>query len=125
MDETNKAHTTRHSVEMRGIAKRFGEVLANAGVDLSIPAGSIHAIIGENGAGKSTVMKILYGFYNADSGEILIDGRPQQIKNPRDAIELGLGMVHQHFMLVEPLTVTENIILGAEPIAGLSIDYNR
>ncbi|HWX40907.1 MAG TPA: ABC transporter ATP-binding protein [Blastocatellia bacterium] len=124
MDETTKDQVTRHSVEMRGITKRFGDVLANAAVNLAVPAGSIHAIIGENGAGKSTVMKILYGFYNADSGEILIDGQPHQIKTPRDAIQLGLGMVHQHFMLVEPLTVTENIILGAEPIAGLSIDYD-
>src|SRR5215471_7634391 len=125
MDKANQDLPAKHSVEMRSITKRFGDVLANDGVSLSVRAGSIHAIIGENGAGKSTVMKILYGFYNADSGEILIDGRPHQIKTPRDAIELGLGMVHQHFMLVEPLTVTENIILGAEPIAGLSIDYNR
>jgi ABC-type uncharacterized transport system ATPase subunit len=124
MDETTKDQATRYSVELRGITKRFGDVLANAGVNLAVPAGSIHAIIGENGAGKSTVMKILYGFYNADSGEILIDGQVHQIKTPRDAIQLGLGMVHQHFMLVEPLTVTENIILGAEPIAGLSIDYD-
>src|SRR5215831_713803 len=124
MDSTSKDETTKYSVEMRGITKRFGDVLANDGVSLSVPAGSIHAIIGENGAGKSTVMKILYGFYNADAGEILVDGRPRQIKTPRDAIQLGLGMVHQHFMLVEPLTVTENIILGAEPTAGLSIDYD-
>ena len=124
MDSTSKDETTKYSVEMRGITKRFGDVLANDRVSLSVRAGSIHAIIGENGAGKSTVMKILYGFYNADSGDILIDGQPRQIKTPRDAIHLGLGMVHQHFMLVEPLTVTENIILGAEPVSGLAIDYN-
>jgi general nucleoside transport system ATP-binding protein len=114
-----------YAVEMRGISKRFGEVLANDAIHLAIPAQSIHAIIGENGAGKSTIMNILYGFYAADEGEILIDGEKRSINNPRDAITLGLGMVHQHFMLVEPLTVTENIILGAEPIAGLAIDYKK
>ena len=115
----------KYAVEMRGVSKRFGEVLANNGVSLAIPDQSIHAIIGENGAGKSTCMNILYGFYTADEGEILIDGQPRAIAGPADAIKLGLGMVHQHFMLVEPLTVTENIILGAEPTAGLSIDYAR
>jgi ABC-type uncharacterized transport system ATPase subunit len=114
-----------YAVEMRGITKRFGEVLANDSINLAIPAQSIHAIIGENGAGKSTIMNILYGFYTADEGEIFIHGEKRSINNPRDAIALGLGMVHQHFMLVEPLTVTENIILGAEPIAGLAIDYKK
>jgi simple sugar transport system ATP-binding protein len=110
---------------MRGISKRFGEVLANDHINLAIPDRSIHAIIGENGAGKSTCMNILYGFYAADEGETLIDGQPRTIAGPGDAIKLGLGMVHQHFMLVEPLTVTENIILGAEPTSGLSIDYGQ
>ncbi|HKF57808.1 MAG TPA: ATP-binding cassette domain-containing protein, partial [Blastocatellia bacterium] len=110
---------------MRNISKRFGQVLANDRVSLSIPAGSVHAVIGENGAGKSTAMKILYGFYTADSGEIVIDGSVQPIKSPADAIRLGLGMVHQHFMLVEPLSVTENIVLGQEPVAGLSLDYKK
>ncbi len=114
-----------YSVEMRNVTKRFGEVVANDRVNLSVPARSIHAIIGENGAGKSTAMNILYGFYTADEGEILIDGAPRQIHSPRDAIALGLGMVHQHFMLVEPLSVTENIVLGAEPIAGLAVDYKK
>ena len=113
------------AVEMRNISKRFGQVLANDRVSLSIPAGSVHAVIGENGAGKSTAMKILYGFYTADSGEIVIDGSVQPIKSPADAIRLGLGMVHQHFMLVEPLSVTENIILGQEPVAGLALDYKK
>src|ERR1041384_7254006 len=113
------------AVEMRGITKRFAEVLANDHISLAIPDQSIHAIIGENGAGKSTVMNILYGFYQADEGEILIDGQPRQINGPGDAIKLGLGMVHQHFMLVEPLTVTENIVLGAEPTAGLAVDYKK
>ena len=115
----------KYAVEMRGITKRFGEVLANDHISLAVPDRSIHAIIGENGAGKSTAMNILYGFYGADEGEILIDGQPRAINGPGDAIKLGLGMVHQHFMLVEPLTVTENIILGAEPTAGPSIDYRR
>jgi len=115
----------KYAVEMRGITKQFGEVLANDHISLAIPDQSIHAIIGENGAGKSTVMNILYGFYKADEGEILIDGEPRAIDGPGDAIKLGLGMVHQHFMLVEPLTVTENIVLGAEPTSGLAIDYRK
>jgi simple sugar transport system ATP-binding protein len=114
-----------YAVEMRNVSKRFGEVLANDRISLAVAARSIHAIIGENGAGKSTAMNILYGFYTADEGEVLIDGLPRAISSPRDAIELGLGMVHQHFMLVEPLTVTENIILGAEPVAGAAIDYRK
>lgn len=114
-----------YAVELRGITKRFGDVLANDHVDLSVAARSVHAIIGENGAGKSTAMNILYGFYSADAGQVLIDGRPRSITSPRDAIRIGLGMVHQHFMLVEPLTVTENIILGAEPVSGLVIDRKR
>jgi general nucleoside transport system ATP-binding protein len=115
----------KYAVEMRGITKRFGDVVANDHINIAVPEHSIHAIIGENGAGKSTAMNILYGFYNADEGEILIDGQVRAISNPADAIALGLGMVHQHFMLVEPLTVTENIILGAEPRAGVAIDYKR
>jgi general nucleoside transport system ATP-binding protein len=114
---------SKYAVEMRGITKRFGDVLANDHISLAIPDKSIHAIIGENGAGKSTVMNILYGFYAADEGEILIDGEQRAIDGPGAAIKLGLGMVHQHFMLVEPLTVTENIILGAEPVSGTSLDY--
>jgi ABC-type uncharacterized transport system ATPase subunit len=115
----------KYAVEMRAITKRFGEVVANRNLNLAVRDRSIHAIIGENGAGKSTAMNILYGFYNPDEGEILIDGQPRAIRTPSDAIALGLGMVHQHFMLVEPLTVTENIILGAEPRAGLAIDYKQ
>jgi len=116
---------TLYAVEMRGITKRFGNVLANDSINIAVSRASIHAIIGENGAGKSTAMNILYGFYTADQGEILIDSEPQAINTPGDAIRLGLGMVHQHFMLVEPLTVTENIILGAEPTSGPSIDYKQ
>ncbi len=112
-------------IEMRGITKRFGAVTANKGVDLSVPEGSVHAIVGENGAGKSTIMKILYGVYNADEGEIWIDGVKREIRTPRDAIALGLGMVHQHFTLAPPLTALENIMLGAEPGGVLRIDFKR
>ncbi|HEY6402783.1 MAG TPA: ABC transporter ATP-binding protein [Blastocatellia bacterium] len=112
-------------IEMRGITKRFGAVIANDGVDLSIPAGSIHAIVGENGAGKSTIMKILYGFHTADEGEIWIDGEMRDIRTPHDAIALGLGMVHQHFMLATPMTALENIMLGAEPGGLAKIDFKR
>ncbi len=109
-------------IEMRGITRTFGAVVANRSVNLSIPQQTIHAIVGENGAGKSTIMKILYGFYRADSGKILIDGQEREIRTPNDAIALGLGMVHQHFMLVPPMTVLENIILGAEPGSRARID---
>lgn len=111
-------------IEMRGITKRFGTVTANNEINLAIPANTIHAIVGENGAGKSTIMKILYGFYTADEGEIFIDGQRRDIRHPHDAIALEIGMVHQHFMLVPPMTVTENIILGAEP-GGARIDYHK
>ncbi len=103
------------AVAMRSINKRFGAVQANAAVDLKVPAVSIHGIVGENGAGKSTLMSILYGFYQADSGAIAIDGRPAQIHHSSDAIALGVGMVHQHFMLVETLSALDNVMLGAEP----------
>jgi simple sugar transport system ATP-binding protein len=87
-----------------------------------VKPGTIHAIVGENGAGKSTAMRIAYGFYTADSGEIIVDGQPREIKSPHDAIALGIGMVHQHFMLVETMTVAENIVLGAEPGTSLALD---
>jgi general nucleoside transport system ATP-binding protein len=112
-------------IELRGISKRFGAVTANDRINLSIRESSIHAIVGENGAGKSTVMKILYGFYTADEGEIFLDGERRDIRSPHDAIRLGIGMVHQHFMLVPPMTVLENIILGAEPAQAGRIDFKR
>ena len=108
------------AIALRGIDKSFGAVRANRQVDLTVAKGSIHGIIGENGAGKSTLMSILYGFYTADAGEILINGRPVEIRNSHDAIDAGIGMVHQHFMLVEPFTVLENVMLGAEGGALLS-----
>ncbi len=102
------------AVEMRGIVKRFPGVLANDQVDLRVAAGEIHALLGENGAGKSTLMNILAGLYRADEGQILIHGKPVTFRSPRDAIAHGIGMVHQHFMLVESQTVAENIILGLD-----------
>ncbi|PID61669.1 MAG: heme ABC transporter ATP-binding protein [Gammaproteobacteria bacterium] len=102
------------AIELRGISKRFGAVKANQNINLKVPRGTIHGIVGENGAGKSTLMSILYGFYQADSGDILINGRKVAIHNSRDAIAAGIGMVHQHFMLVETFTVVENVMLGAE-----------
>jgi len=102
------------AVELRGIHKRFGTVHANRGVDLSVRRGSVHGIVGENGAGKSTLMSILYGFYPADEGRIAIDGEPVVLRGTHDAITHGIGMVHQHFMLVERFTVLENVVLGAE-----------
>jgi len=103
------------AVLMQGMHKRFGAVQANRDVTLTVAAGTAHGIVGENGAGKSTLMSILYGFYQADSGRISIEGRAVRIPGSREAIALGIGMVHQHFMLVEPLSALDNILLGAEP----------
>ncbi len=102
------------AIELRKISKRFGNVQANQDIDLRVESGTIHGIVGENGAGKSTLMSILYGFYQADSGNILINGHTRKIKSSREAIEAGIGMVHQHFMLVDTFTVLENVMLGAE-----------
>jgi simple sugar transport system ATP-binding protein len=106
---------TPFAVEMRNICKAWPGVVANDHVNLSVRKGEIHALVGENGAGKSTLMNILYGLVHPDSGEIYINGQPVHIHGPRDAIRLGIGMVHQHFMLIPPLTVAENIVLGHEP----------
>ena len=103
------------AVVMQGICKRFGAVQANDEVNLRVAAGTVHGIVGENGAGKSTLMSVLYGFYQADSGQIRIDGRPANIAGSREAIALGIGMVHQHFMLVDRLSALDNVMLGAEP----------
>jgi general nucleoside transport system ATP-binding protein len=109
------------ALELRGITKRFGAVVANDGVDFDLRRGEVHALLGENGAGKSTLMSILYGLYTPTEGEILVNGEPVRIGSPADAIALGIGMVHQHFMLVPVMTVTENIVLGNEPsnVAGV------
>jgi ABC-type uncharacterized transport system ATPase subunit len=103
------------AVRMTGINKRFGAVAANANVTLTVAPGTVHGLVGENGAGKSTLMSILYGFYQADTGSIEVFGKPATIRNADEAIALGIGMVHQHFMLVDTLTALENVMLGAEP----------
>ncbi|MBM7038361.1 ABC transporter ATP-binding protein [Vibrio ulleungensis] len=105
---------TDFAIELNGINKRFGAVHANRDIDLQVPLGTIHGIIGENGAGKSTLMSIIYGFYHADSGTMKVNGQPFLPSNSQEAISSGIGMVHQHFMLVDTFTVLENIILGAE-----------
>jgi general nucleoside transport system ATP-binding protein len=110
-------------LEMRGITKRFPGALANDHVDFDLLRGEVHALLGENGAGKSTLMSILYGLYHPDEGEIFLDGKGVSIDSPRAAIDLGIGMVHQHFMLIPVMTVTENIVLGIEPHhAGVFLD---
>ena len=113
------------AVELRGIDKRFGAVHANRDISLVVRAGSIHGIVGENGAGKSTLMGILYGYYQPDRGEILVRGRPTIIRSPQDSLAAGIGMVHQHFMLVEPFTVLENVVLGVEDGFRLSAGMSR
>jgi simple sugar transport system ATP-binding protein len=105
-------------LELRGITKRFPGVLANDGVDIDLRRGEIHALLGENGAGKSTLMNILFGLYRPDEGEILLGGRRASFSSAREAIEAGIGMVHQHFMLIPVMTVAENIVLGHEPVTG-------
>jgi len=117
MSPSNISPTSQSSqlvLETQGITKRFPGVLANDRVDLTLRRGEILALIGENGSGKSTLMNVVYGLYQADSGEVFVKGRPVRLQNPRDAISLGVGMVHQHFQLVPVMTVAENVILGAE-----------
>jgi simple sugar transport system ATP-binding protein len=112
-------------LEMRGITKRFPGVVANDGVDFDLRKGEVHALLGENGAGKSTLMNILYGLYKHDEGEILMNGRPVSFGSAKDAIDRGIGMVHQHFMLIPVMTVAENIVLEVEPTkVGVLLDYD-
>ena len=106
------------ALEMRHITKRYPGVVANDAIDLDLRAGEIHALLGENGAGKTTLMNVLYGLARPDEGEILIDGKPVTITAPSDAIDRGISMVHQHFMLVPVLSVAENIVLGDETMAN-------
>ena len=112
-------------VEMRDIVKKFGDFVANDGINLTVHKGEIHAILGENGAGKSTLMNQLYGMFPPTSGQILVHGKPVVLDNPQKAIREGIGMVHQHFMLVPPFTVTENIVLGMEPVKGIKLDMAK
>jgi general nucleoside transport system ATP-binding protein len=113
------------ALELRGITKRFGPVVANDGIDFDLRQGEVHALLGENGAGKSTLMSILYGLYSPDEGEIRVNGQPAEVDSPSKAIDLGIGMVHQHFMLVPVMTVTENIVLGEEPTRGALLDVRE
>ena len=120
------AANTTAAVELRGLTKHFGSVEANAGVNLRVEPGTIHGVIGENGAGKSTAMKMLYGIFPPDAGEILVNGKPCAWGSPADAIAAGIGMVHQHFMLAGPYSALDNILLGAEPRRwGIMIDRKR
>jgi len=115
---------SKYVVEMRGITKRFPGVLALDNADFNIGSGEIVALLGENGAGKTTLMNILYGLYTADKGVILVDGREVSIRSPRNAIDLGINMVHQQFMLIDEFTVLENLVLGSRLI-GASLNYRR
>ena len=127
MTESNKlpsGKTRIDSLEMRGITKRFPGVLASDHVDFDVKSGEVHALLGENGAGKSTLMKILYGLYHPDEGEILLNGKPVSISSPTDSINLGIGMIHQHFMLVQTLTVAENVALGLPSSRGVLTDLD-
>ncbi len=112
-------------ISLRNIHKRFGAVTALDDVSLDIGTGEVIALVGENGAGKSTLMNVLYGLYHADSGEVRVDGKPVRLRSPRDAIAQGIGMVHQHFMLVPTLTVAENVVLGREPSRWGRMDLDR
>ena len=114
----------RPVLELRGITKRFPGIVANDGVDFDLRKGEVHALLGENGAGKSTLMNVVYGLYRPDEGEILINGKPAELGSPKAAIENGVGMVHQHFMLIPVMTVAENIVLATEPVHnGILLDY--
>ena len=117
---------SEYILEMKHITKRFASVVANEDVNLSIKKGEVHALLGENGAGKSTLMNCLYGMYDSYEGEIFFDGKPVKIQDPKQAIALGIGMVHQHFMLIPRLTVAENIVLGDETRRrGIFFDFKE
>src|SRR5690348_4857584 len=109
-------------LELHGITKQFPGVLANDHIDLDLKRGEVHALLGENGAGKSTLMNILYGLYKPDEGEVFLNGKQLEIDSPHAAIGAGIGMVHQHFMLIPVMTVAENIVLAAEPRKGVLLD---
>ena len=113
-----------NALELRGITKRFGSIVANDAIDFDLRRGEVHTLLGENGAGKSTLMNVLYGLYKPDEGEVRVDGRPVSIGSPLEAIEHGIGMVHQHFMLIPVMTVAENIVLANEPRRGLFLDFD-
>src|SRR5438477_1210399 len=113
------------ALELRGITKRFPGVVANDEIDFDLRRGEVHALLGENGAGKSTLVNVLYGLYRPDEGEIRINGAPVTMGSPKEAIEAGIGMVHQHFMLIPVMTVAENIVLATEPTkGGVLLDFD-
>lgn len=112
-------------LQVNELTKRYGATTALEGVSVAFRRGEVHALVGENGAGKSTLMNQLYGMYTPTSGEILIGGEPTVIDSPKTAIAKGIGMVHQHFMLVQPFTITENIVLGMEPRNGIKLDMKK
>lgn len=124
MGKTSHVDQKTVAIQMKDIVKKFGDFVANDHINLTVHKGEVHAILGENGAGKSTLMNVLYGLYRPTEGDIYVGGQPVHIDTPKKAIELGIGMVHQHFMLVQPYTVTENIILGMEPVKGLKVDLD-
>lgn len=112
-------------LELKGITKTFGSFTANEDINLTVYPGEVHALLGENGAGKSTLMNVIYGIYKPDRGEVFLSGKPVRIHSPKDALRHGIGMVHQHFMLVQPFTITENIVLGMEPRNGIKLDMKK
>ena len=122
MDHTSHIDENTVVIQMKDIVKKFGDFTANDHINLTVHKGEVHAILGENGAGKSTLMNVLYGLYKPTSGQIFIDGQEVHLNGPRHAIELAVGLVHQHFMLIQPFTVTDNIILGVEPTRGIVVD---
>ena len=122
MGRTSHMDESKVVIQMKDIVKKFGDFTANDHINLTVHKGEVHAILGENGAGKSTMMNVLCGLYKPTSGQIFINEKEVHFNSPKDAIDIGIGMVHQHFMLIQPFTVTENIILGMEPTKGLSVD---
>lgn len=118
------SETTKPAVRLENITKRFGDVVANDSVDFMLRQGTVHALVGENGAGKSTLMNTLHGLYTPDAGTVYVNGQPQSFGSPQDAINAGIGMIHQHFMLVDSMTVTQNIILGHEPSSFGLVDID-
>src|SRR6056297_4089960 len=113
------------AVHLDGITKRFPGVVANDDVTLRVEQGSVHALLGENGAGKTTLMNVLYGLYQPTEGRVVLNGEERDFDSPRDAIDAGVGMIHQHFMLVDPMTIAENITLGNEPRKWLGLTVDR
>lgn len=120
----NESNSTTPAVRLDSITKRFGDIVANDSVDFTLRRGTVHALVGENGAGKSTLMNVLHGLYDPDAGTVYVDGQPRTFDSPQNAIDTGIGMIHQHFMLVDSMTVAQNIILGHEPSSFGLVDID-